>query len=372
MLRTWPLYAKIALVIFLLYLLLYGLYLGQQIITPLGFAFLFAILLRPLEKRLVKMGLSDVLAIIISILVAIILIAALIVFLSKQITNFVRDIPAIQHNLENLWDRFQGWLTIRFHLSEAQQQKFIDKATADTMNNLKPVGTLNVITTSLATLILIPVYVFLFLYYRSLLLRFVMELFDRKHSQSVQEIIQEIRYVMQHYITGLLTETGIVAILNVIGLLIIGAPFAILLGIISAILNLIPYIGGLVAVVLTALITFTNTGSLEKMLYSLVIFLIVQLIDNNFLVPKVIASRVKLNALISIVGVLVGGALCGIGGMFLSIPLIAICKVIFDRVEDLKPWGKLLGDDVPVTKLKHILKKKKVVVKQIIHHTGPL
>jgi predicted PurR-regulated permease PerM len=152
-----------------------------------------------------------------------------------------------------------------------------------------------------------------------------------------------------------------VAVLNILGLLLIGAPFAILLGIISAILNLIPYIGGLIAVVLTALITFTNTGSITKMVWAVIVFMIVQLIDNNFLVPKVIASRVKLNALISIVGVLIGGALCGIGGMFLSIPFIAICKVIFDRVEDLKPWGKVLGDDIPVTNLTHVLKKRKKV-----------
>ncbi len=356
--------------IFLVYLLLYGLYLGQQIITPLGFAFLFAILLRPLEKRLVKIGCSDILAIIISIFIAIVCVAALITFLSTQIANFVKDIPAIKHNLQDLWSKFQGWLTVKFHLSEEQQQKFIKKATSDTMDNIEPVGTLNIITTSLATLILIPVYVFLFLYYRTLLLRFWLELFEKKHHENVKEVIQEIRYVMQHYITGLLTETSIVAVLNVVGLLLIGAPFALLLGIISAILNLIPYIGGLVAVVLTALITFTNTGSIEKMVWSIVVFLIVQLIDNNFLVPKVIASRVKLNALISIVGVLIGGALCGLGGMFLSIPLIAICKVIFDRVEGLKPWGKLLGDDIPTTKFKHILKKKKVVVKQIVHHSN--
>jgi predicted PurR-regulated permease PerM len=164
---------------------------------------------------------------------------------------------------------------------------------------------------------------------------------------------------MQHYITGLLTETSIVAVLNIIGLLIIGAPFAILLGLIAAILNLIPYIGGLIAVVLTALITFSNTGSVTKMVYAIVIFMIVQLIDNNFLVPKVIASRVKLNALISIVGVLIGGALCGVGGMFLSIPFLAICKVIFDRVDDLKPWGKVLGDDIPVATLRHVLKKRR-------------
>ena len=87
--------------------------------------------------------------------------------------------------------------------------------------------------------------------------------------------------------------------------------------------------------------------------------MIVQLIDNNFLVPRIIASRVKLNALISIVGVLIGGALCGISGMFLSIPLIAICKVIFDKVDELQPWGKLLGDDIPTTTVfKHVLKRR--------------
>jgi len=93
------------------------------------------------------------------------------------------------------------------------------------------------------------------------------------------------------------------------------------------------------------------------MIWAIIVFMIVQLIDNNFLVPKVIASRVKLNALISIVGVLIGGSLCGVGGMFLSIPFIAICKVIFDRVKDLQPWGKLLGDDIPVANLRHVLKK---------------
>jgi predicted PurR-regulated permease PerM len=171
---------------------------------------------------------------------------------------------------------------------------------------------------------------------------------------------------VQHYITGLLTETSIVAILNITGLLIIGAPFAILLGIISAILNLIPYIGGLVAVFLSALITFTNTGSIEKAVWTIIVFMIVQLIDNNFLVPRIIASRVKLNALISIVGVLIGGALCGISGMFLSIPIIAICKVIFDKVDGMEPWGKFLGDDIPTTTvLKTVLNRRKLVKKPI-------
>lgn len=359
MIKTWPLYAKITALILLVYLLLYGLYIGQDILAPLGFAFLFAVLLRPLEKLFIKWRVPKVLAIVFTLIIAILFVAGLITFLSKQISSFVKDIPAIKQNLNDLWMQFQHWLSATFNLSRAQQQKIIQKATSDTMNNIAPVSTIGVITASVATLILVPVYVFLFLYYRTLLLRFIVELFEEKHQEHVYNVIHEIRYVVQHYITGLLTETSIVAILNVTGLLIIGAPFAILLGIIAAILNLIPYIGGLVAVFLTALITFTNTGSISTALWAIVIFMIVQLIDNNFLVPRVIASRVKLNALISIVGVLIGGALAGISGMFLSIPLIAICKVIFDKVDELKPWGRLLGDDMPTTTvLKHVLKRR--------------
>ncbi len=356
MVKTWPLYAKITILILLIYLVLYGLYIGQDILAPLGFAFLFAVLLRPLEKQFIKWRVPKILAIVFTVVIALLFVAGLVTFLSKQIASFVEDIPAIKHNLNSLWTQFQRWISSTFNLTRAEQQKIIQKATSDT----NPVSTLGVITASVATVILVPVYVFLFLYYRTLLLRFVVELFDGKHHENVNTVIQEIRYVVQRYITGLLTETSIVAALNVTGLLIIGAPFAILLGIISAILNLIPYIGGLVALVLTALIVFTNTGSVSMAVSSIIVFMIVQLIDNNFLVPRIIASKVKINALISIVAVLIGGALCGISGMFLSIPVIAIFKVIFDKIEDLQPWGKLLGDDIPATPvLKNVFKRRR-------------
>ncbi|HEV8080123.1 MAG TPA: AI-2E family transporter [Chitinophagaceae bacterium] len=356
MVKTWPLYAKITILILLIYLVLYGLYIGQDILAPLGFAFLFAVLLRPMEKQFIKWRVPKILAIVFTVVIALLFVAGLITFLSKQIASFVQDIPAIKHNLNSLWTQFQRWISSTFNLTRAEQQKIIQKATSDA----DPVSTLGVITASVATVILVPVYVFLFLYYRTLLLRFVVELFDGEHHENVNNVIQEIRYVVQRYITGLLTETSIVAALNVTGLLIIGAPYPILLGIISAILNLIPYIGGLVALVLTALITFTNTGSISMAVSTIIVFMIVQLIDNNFLVPRIIASKVKINALISVVGVLIGGALCGISGMFLSIPIIAILKVIFDKIEDLQPWGKLLGDDIPTAGvLKNVFKKRR-------------
>ena len=347
MVRTWPLYAKLAMLMLLLFLLFYVIYIGQKILLPLGFSFLFAVLLRPLEAALLRLRIPRVIAILLVIVIALLVVIGVIIFISGQIASFMSDVPAVKRNLEDLGNQCQRWIDETFHLTAKQQDDLLEQAKSETVNNLGAVGTFNIITTSLATLTLIPVYVFLFMYYRTLLLRFITQLFADEHLAKVEEIIREIRYVVQHYITGLLTETTIVAVLNTVGLILIGAPYAVLLGLVGAILNLIPYIGGLLAVILTALLTFTNTGSAEIMTWSIIVYVAVQFIDNNFLVPYIIGSRVKLNALFSIVGVLLGGALCGIGGMFLSIPIIAICKVIFDRIDDLKPWGQLLGDDVP-------------------------
>ena len=134
---------------------------------------------------------------------------------------------------------------------------------------------------------------------------------------------------------------------------ILGIEYAILLGILGALLNLIPYIGGLVAVALPMAVALATEASPVYALYILIIYYIIQLIDNNYIVPKIVASKVKLNALFSIVVVIAGNMLWGIPGMFLSIPLLAIVKLICDHVEPLKPWGFLLGDTMPpILKLK--------------------
>ena len=203
------------------------------------------------------------------------------------------------------------------------------------------------ITGPLGTLTLIPIYVFLLLYYRTMLLHFVVVLFPERHTARVKEVMSEVKAVIQSYVVGLLIETAAVAGLNAIGLVILNVQYALLLSVIAAILNLIPYIGGLVATVLTVLVTFGNQPDPSIMLGVLIVFIVVQFIDNNLLVPLIVGSKVRVNALVSIVGVLVGGALAGVSGMFLSIPAIAIMKVIFDRVESLRAWGVLLGDQTP-------------------------
>ena len=189
---------------------------------------------------------------------------------------------------------------------------------------------------------------------------FLLSVFKSEHRDKVKEVLQESRVIVQSYMIGLMIELSIVAGLNTIGFLIIGIKYAIFLSIFAAILNMIPYIGMLIATVACMLITLTSSPEISDVIWVLVVLTVVQFIDNNFLMPKVVSSKVKINALISILGVWIGGALAGVAGMFLSIPVIAILKVIFDRVDGLKPWGFILGDDVTGKKGMKLLRRRPV------------
>ena len=180
----------------------------------------------------------------------------------------------------------------------------------------------------------------------------------------VNEVMTETKTLIQRYLYGLSIEAGMVAIMNSAALLIIGVDYAILLGVLGALLNVIPYIGGIIAISLPMIIAVA-TQSTSAAIWVFVAYTIVQFIDNQIIVPYIVASKVKINGLMSIIVVLIGGALWGVAGMFLSIPLTAIIKVFFDRIEPLKPWGILLGDETTKPNKTPILQRKILTKKQM-------
>jgi predicted PurR-regulated permease PerM len=115
----------------------------------------------------------------------------------------------------------------------------------------------------------------------------------------------------------------------------------------GALLNILPYIGGVVSTLLPVIMAMITKDGIEGPLAVVGAYLVIQFIDNHFIMPYIVSSKVKINALISIIVVLLGGTLWGVPGMFLSIPFVGVLKIIFDRLPELKPWGKLLGDEVP-------------------------
>jgi predicted PurR-regulated permease PerM len=347
-----PFYAKFSFNLLSIVLLGTIIFLGQDIFMPLCFAIVLAFLLLPVNKWLVKRGLPQVPAMILSIIVAVVLIVGIVYFLSVQLGHFLQDLPKIRQNLDRHVDTAQQWIRQNFKISKREQQEAIQSASAD-MKTTGPgmLGTTFMTAASAVILIfLLPIYTFLILYYRDLIRNFFISIFADKHRTSVEEVLAESRIIIQSYMVGLMIEMAIVAILNATGFLIIGIDYAIFLAVLAAILNMIPYVGMLIAGIVCVLITLANTNNISELIWVVVALTIVQFIDNNILMPYVVSSKVKINALVSIIGVLVGGALAGVSGMFLSIPGIAIMKAVFDRVDGLQPWGMILGDDKTMAK----------------------
>lgn len=344
---TPPFYQKLSLTLLAIGLVMLTIYLGQDIIVPLALAGLIAVLLRPLEGWLIRLGIPKLIAISIAVTLAVFLVSAVAVILSMQLADFSDEWPRLKRNIDQFYRDARRWIRREYSVSYRQQAEYLKNAQTKTLETFQGPETLGVVTGPLGTLILIPIYAFLLLYYRAMLLHFTVVLFAEEYKEKVLEVMGEIKSIIQSYMVGLLLETTAVAVLNCTGLLILNVQYALLLGIMAAILNLVPYIGGLVATALAVMVTFISHPELDVILGVVGVFIAVQVIDNNFLVPFIVGSKVKINALVSIVGVLVGGALAGLSGMFLSIPAIAMMKVVFDRIDGLKPWGILLGDQTP-------------------------
>jgi len=180
------------------------------------------------------------------------------------------------------------------------------------------------------------------LLYQNHLIKFIHKLFSKKEYGEVDAVLSSTKVIIQSYLVGLLLEALIMAVLNSTTLLIIGIDYAILLGVLGAIVNVIPYVGGIISILFPVIIAIISPNPSDTLLV-VGSYLIIQFFDVHYIVPKVVASKVKINALISVIVVLAGGALWGFPGTFLSIPLTAIVKVIFDHIEQVKPWGFLLG-----------------------------
>jgi predicted PurR-regulated permease PerM len=347
--NEYPLYVKVAHFMVAIISVVFLLYIGAQIILPFLFSVLFAILLNPIVNFLHKHRVPRIVAILLVIIISMLIISGLVFFLVSQASLLSKMFPELKTQLSTISQQAIDWAAHRLHVTNTKLEDWLDKSVNTSVSNATAILGQTIISISAALIIifLIPIYVFMILFYKPLILEVISKLFAREKHKNIAGILFDSKALIQSYLVGLLIESVIVSTLNVIGLLIIGVDFAILLGVIGGMLNIIPYIGGIVAVMLPMIIALT-TQSVHAALWVLVVYLIVQFIDNNLLMHYVVASKVKLNALASVIVVLIGNAIWGVPGMFLSIPLTAILKVIFDRINSLKPLGLLLGDSMPV------------------------
>ncbi|WP_413666274.1 AI-2E family transporter [Mucilaginibacter sp. Mucisp86] len=343
--KEYPFYLKSTVILFGLILLVYVFAQLADVMIPLAFAAFIAILLNPVSNWLEERKVPKILAICLAMLLGAVLLAGLFYFLSTQIIQFGDSLPMLKKKFGELFITFKDWVATTFNYPVQKQDQLIK----DAMDNSQAmVGrTLGNVLSTFGLLFVLPVYIFLILFYKVLILNFLFEVFSEENSKQVAEVLKETKSAIQSYIQGLLIEMLIVAIMNSAALVLLGVKYGILIGVIGAILNLLPYIGGIIAIALPVLMATVTKDGYSTQLGVIVAYLVIQFIDNNILVPRIVSSKVQINALISIVVVLLGNMLWGLSGMFLSIPFVAVLKIIFDRIDTLKPWGKLLGDTVP-------------------------
>ncbi len=358
-----PFYVKLGFKFLVIFFICFFINVSQAILIPFAFACLLAILLLPVVDFLEKHRISRVPAVALALVLAIGFVAGVIYFLSSQIANFMQDIPSIKEHIHDHFISLQTWVNDKLHISLEQQKEYIN-AQAD---KLKASGTGYIshtffsITESVVLLILMPIYTFLLLFYKDHIRRFLFAVFKQKYSSGIQNVISQTKLMIRSYMVGLLIEMAIVATADSAGLAILGIRYALFFGVLAAVLNLIPYIGMFTATLFTVLVSLTTTNSTGDLVWIIVIFYSVHIIDVNILMPRIVASRLRINALISILGVIIGGALTGISGLFLSVPAIAFLKIVCDEVEELKPWGMLLGDETTYSKKSGIYKRLKKI-----------
>lgn len=353
-----PFYAKVALVSICIFAIVFTMKVGQDIIVPILYATIIAILLNPLVNFLTRKKVNKTLAISIAVTIAFAIIVGFLYIISSQITLFSESYPELKQKIDVRGSEFIRWFSKTFKIREVKITTWLVNTENNAINNFAIGATLAEVGKVIVVGILIPVYIYMILYYKPLLLEFFAKLFRSEHHIAVVEVLSKTKKIIQTYLVGLFVEVLIMATLNSIGLLILGIDYAIIIGITGALLNIIPYIGGVIAIALPMVMAFVTKDSLVYPALVLAIYIFTQFIDNHYISPKIVASRVKINALVSIIAVLVGGAIWGVPGMFLSIPLIGILKVIFDHIEPLKPWGFLLGNIVPNTSRFSFIKKK--------------
>lgn len=278
-------------------------------------------------------------------------------FISTSIISFKNDFPMMVQNVQQAITDFQVWLQKRFNLSTHKVRELFNTSTSDVLPSTSAIinKALSTVSGAFLTGLIVFLQTFLLLLYRSIIVRFFIFLFAEEFSARIYSIMDRIKYVIRSYVVGLAIELAVVAVAYCGALFILGVKYALLLGVMGALLNLVPYLGIFVALVLTALVTFsTNTPS--TVIWSVVAVLIIHLTDANILLPRIVGSKIKINALITIMGVIIGGAIWGIPGMFLAVPGMAILKVVFEAIPPLFPFAILMDDDGELTKRKpHIL-----------------
>lgn len=323
---------------------LLALYFGRALFIPLFFGLLVAFVVYPACRWLEQRHFRRSIAITICLGSVILLFFALLGLLGWQLNLLGKDLPGLSGKLGPFLSGFGSWLSKYFSLTPGTLQKWLQDAEAGLTGNT---GTwlqhlLSTTANTVFSLFIIPIHSALFLYHRGTFVRFLHKVIGPRLQLRTSVILQEAIDTYSRYIKGMVLVYLIVGILNSIGLMALGIEHAILFGMLTAIMTMIPYVGIIVSASLPVSIALMTKESLWYPAGVVLVFSFVQYLEANVIFPKVVGAQLNVSTWATLVAIIIGGILWNISGMILFIPFVAILKIVSDHVPELEAVNILL------------------------------
>jgi predicted PurR-regulated permease PerM len=371
--KRYMLFKRTAFVLLAIFLFIYGLIAARNFLYPIAFGFVFAYLVYPLARWFEIRGIPRILANFIVILGTIALLIGFVIAAYHIITPIAIDFSELANkaidNLTKMSVRAGQYLGIDTNNMEETISKRLSSATEAGGEQLGSV--FSATTNTIVAFGILPVYIFLFLYYRTKFMFFLLNLAGRSRRGEMVNMLREIAKVMVQYMGGVLIVVFILSFINSIGLLIIGVPFAIPLGVMAALFNFIPYFGTLLGGLVPLIFAFLVEGDPVLAFKVVILFIIVQFVENNILTPNIVGGNVKINPFFIITGLVAASMIWGIPGMLLIVPFLASLRILFKHIDFMKPYAFLLGEEgtekhsIQMSKIKRIWKRLKQRIKNL-------
>jgi predicted PurR-regulated permease PerM len=340
-----PLIVRLSFGLLFLILSLYILVEFKFYLRPLTIGILFAYLLFPIANFFEKKHIPRIIANLISIVIGLSVIYGMGFLFVRQLSVFLDDMPALRlqaaQNINAIFGSIERAFGIETGEIKTEALKLFQKFLESPAQTLQLAfgATFN----TLFTVFIMPVYIFFLLYYRNKFKTFVLMLVPANKHAIAESIIGEVNMVTIRYMTGVFIVVSILIFVNSIGFLIIGLDYAILLGVIAALLNFIPYYGTILGYSFPFFFALFAMESPSFAFWVAVQFVIVQFSENNILTPNIVGLHVNINPFMIILAITLGGVIWGVSGMFIAVPLVTVLRVLGENIEELSPVGFLLG-----------------------------
>ena len=338
---------KTSLSLFIVSILLLGAILAKDVLLPLFFGFFLSYLIYPVVWKIEKAGVPRVFSILIVLLLTLIIIGTIILLVSVKISHTSINLSDFKDQVDQKTNTLMNFIESNVGLQASTIKDGLKQIVDNLFSSLKSKAgqIFTATTTTIFQIVILPVFTFFILFYRTKTAHFIFRLAGHKNKYKTLRILREISKVTTKYMSGVFIVIFILSVLNSAGLYIIGVEYALIFGILSAFLNLIPYFGTLLGGLIPIMyVLITSPKPFQTILQIIILFIVVQFLENNILTPKIVGGNIKINPLAIILSLLFANMIWGVAGMIIVVPCLAMTKIIMRNIESLQPFAFLISD----------------------------